>query len=676
MLYLIVISLLYCRHPPLEDLIDNVFIRDERMERESAMYKILTGNFTDPLEDIDNEYANVDLELVKKYLSEDGEVLTDLEDDNQLEVNQQETKNEGNSCMQEQERSYVPGIRKFSFGLPRKSSLDKAQQTMCLRVLLRLSDNEKKSMSDEERKEFEQYMALQKIISEEQKDFLDFAKSQWDDAFHWKIKCYKFVIAKWNTKMQRFKKLPRYYVESISIPLSVQRTNLKNQDIKVKISSCLQQESFLKVILPKLDQQHILFMKDASLLAKYPPCIEPDKVTQHFRLPVSEDTYCENLAMEAGADIVISSSGLKCLLSNIDSDHSDSWLVPVVVKSHCGKNIVYIDKRLPATIATVPQTNSWIYKYILRYYFVKSESSKKTKHTTEDKLEKATNHSDSNSNDNNLSNYDLKIFDEDLYSSDTDDLASDKTDSKINKKNVSYNLFEIGQTDLPEHERIKHGVKVYQMLVRTKTDGVEMLSDDKCQPLMLSPKMEHQLAFGAEAVTLEEGLHQWASLKFRPNTSLARVRIETSTAEIIQIERHTTVSLSNEIKRLYNVKVEDSLNILYNIIEGLSSLTPGQYIMRHVPQNGPFAYIYENTIEHRKNAFDLHLACQTEFQVTPKTPWPPIDNMMSTPSLRCFQRMPAMFFPILYQKQFKPKAGSGRPRGRPRKNANGINNQG
>lgn len=97
----------------------------------------------------------------------------------------------------------------------------------------------------------------------------------------------------------------------------------------------------------------------------------------------------------------------------------------------------------------------------------------------EDKLEKAANHSDSNSDDNDLSNYYLNIFDQDLCLSDTDkseklDSASDKTDSKINKKNVSYNLFEIGQTDLLEHERIKHGVKVYQMLVRTKTDGVEV----------------------------------------------------------------------------------------------------------------------------------------------------------------------------------------------------------
>ncbi|XP_018399079.1 PREDICTED: uncharacterized protein LOC108776846 [Cyphomyrmex costatus] len=658
-------------HPALDDLIDNVFIRDERMERESAMYKILAGNFTDPLEGINDEYADIDIEMIKKYLCEDGEDLTNLEDDKQLKINQQETKIDDNSCMQEQERSYVPGIRKLSLCFPRKSCLDRAQHAMCLRVLLKLSDNEKKSMSDEERKEFEQYMALQEIISKEQKEFLDFVKSKWNDAFAWNIKCNKFVVSKWNIKMQRFKKLPRYYIESINIPLSVQRTNLKNEDIKVTILSCLQQGSFSKVVLPKLDHQHMLFINSESLLAQYPPCVEPDKVMQHFRLPVSEDTYCESLAIEAGADIVISSSGLKCLLSNIDSDHSDSWLVPVVVKSHCGKNIVYIDKRLPPTIATIPQKNTWVYKYILRHFFVTSKSEK-IKYTKEDKLEKAAN-SDSNSNDNDLFDYYLKIFEEDLCGSNkskkSDNLASDKTD-KINKKtNVSYNLFEIGQTDLPEHERIKHEVKVYQILVRTKTDGIEMLSNNKCQPLILAPKMEHQLELGAEAVTLEESLHQWASLKFRPNTSLARVRIETNTSEIIQIERHTTTSLSNEIKRLYDIKVEDSLNILYNIIKGLSSLTPGRYIMRHVPQNGPFAYVYEHTIEPRKNVFDLHTVCQTEFQTIPNTPWPPIDHMMPTPALRCFQRMPAMFYPIMHQK-FKPI----RSRGRPRKNA--INSQG
>lgn len=119
---------------------------------------------------------------------------------------------------------------------------------------------------------------------------------------------------------------------------------------------------------PTLDRPSMLNMNPAILLNKY-RYVTPNKVTQHFRLPVSDDMYCENLAMETKADFVISSSGLKCLL-NIDSCYLNSWIIPVVIKSHNGKNVVYIDKRIPPSIATIPQKNTWVYKYILRHHFV------------------------------------------------------------------------------------------------------------------------------------------------------------------------------------------------------------------------------------------------------------------------------------------------------------------
>ncbi|XP_024869019.1 uncharacterized protein LOC112452837 [Temnothorax curvispinosus] len=654
-------------YPALEDMIDNVFIRDERMERESAMYRIMNDCFTDPFDDIKSDYADVDVELIKKYLREDGEVLSsDTEDKDEQEVEH------GSNTRVQKHKFYVPGIRKLPFYFPKRSRLNKEQQTMCLRVLLRLSSNERKGMNDEERKELQEYMALQETISEEQKEFLVFAKSKWDDSFPWLIKCNKFVALKWKAKMQEFKKLPRFYAESMNIPLSVQKNNFRIKAIKVTFISCLREGTFSKVTLPKLDLVKVsLFTNHDELFRRFPVCIAPDNVTQHFRLPVSEDSYCESLAREADADFVISSSGLKCLLNNIDPDYSNSWLIPVVVKSHHGKNIVYVNKRLPPSAATIPQKNTWVYKYVLRQYFVDVErkSSEETKHMKkEDKSEKAAN-SDTDSNDSTFYNY-LNNFEEDLALSDpdepghSDNPANGETDFKMDmKQNVSYKLFTIGPAESPQHERIKHGVKEYQMLVRTKTDGIEMLPNGKSEFLILAPRMEHQTGLGAEAVTLEEGLHQWASLKFRPDTSLARVRIETNTAEVIQIERLTTMSLSNEMKRLYNVKVEDSLSVLYNIIEGLASLAPGQYILRHVPQNGPFAYVYKQTEEIGKDVIDLHTVCEsTTFHTIPKTPWPPIDNMMTTPALRCFKRMPAMFNPFVPGQKM-----SGRPRGRPKK---------
>lgn len=71
------------------------------------------------------------------------------------------------------------------------------------------------------------------------------------------------------------------------------------------------------------------------------------------------------------------------------------------------------------------------------------------------------------------------------------------------------------------------------------------------------------------------------------------VRISAETSEILQVEHRTAMSISNEIKRLYNVKVEDSLTILHNVVQSLINLSPGRYIMRHTVRNGSFAVIYK-----------------------------------------------------------------------------------
>ncbi|XP_070158284.1 uncharacterized protein [Polyergus mexicanus] len=660
-------------NPALEDIIDDVFIKDERLERESAMYRIMRDDFTDPFEDIEQDYANVNMELIQKFLSEDP--LTDSEEEEEQKTDDKKRnrkkKNVDTDYKQNQEkRPYLPGIRKLPFNFPRRSCLTKAEQNMCLRVLLKFN-NKRKELSKEEQSEMESYIALKDKILEEQKEFLNFAKSKWNDTFNWPIKYNRFIISKWNTKMKKFKKLPRYYIESKNISLSMQKINSTfNKSIEIKFISCLHQlGSFSKVMWPKLDRPSMLNVNPAILFSKY-QCVTPNKVTQHFRLPVRDDTYCEKLAMETKADFVISSSGLKCLL-NTDSYYLNSWIIPIVIKSHNGKNVVYIDKKIPSSLATIPQKNTWVYKYILRHCFAGANNEmlkEKMQHTEENKSEKAAVHLDIGNIDLECSaefNDYLKIYEEDLYSADADksekldDLANDN-ETNDNKTNVMYKLFTIGPNESLNYELGKHDVKTYQMLVRTKMDGTEVLPNGKSQYVMLTPKMEHQLGFGAEAVTFEEVSHQWASLIFRPETSLARVRIAADTSEIIQIEKHTTTSLSNEMRRLYNVKIEDSLSILHNIIEGLSSLTPGQYIMRHVPQRGPFAYVYKQVEEPEKNVFDLHMICQSAmFQTVPKTPWPHIDTILTTPAIRHFKKMPAMF--NAYQ------SFSGQPKKKPKK---------
>lgn len=71
------------------------------------------------------------------------------------------------------------------------------------------------------------------------------------------------------------------------------------------------------------------------------------------------------------------------------------------------------------------------------------------------------------------------------------------------------------------------------------------------------------------------------------------VRISTKTSEILQIEYRTAMSINNEIKRLFNIKVEDSLVILHNVIQSLTNLSSGHYIMRHTVRNGAFATVFK-----------------------------------------------------------------------------------
>lgn len=143
-------------------MIDDVFIDDERLEREGAMYRIMRDEFNDPFEDIEQDYANVNMELIKKYLAEDP--FTDTEEEEKQETNGKKGKirkkrNIDTDCKQTQEKNlYVPGIRKLPFNFPKRSCLTKVEHNMCLRALLKLFNNEQKGLSKEEQTDLESYI--------------------------------------------------------------------------------------------------------------------------------------------------------------------------------------------------------------------------------------------------------------------------------------------------------------------------------------------------------------------------------------------------------------------------------------------------------------------------------------------------------------------------------------
>ncbi|XP_076548410.1 uncharacterized protein LOC117610656 isoform X6 [Osmia lignaria lignaria] len=570
--------------PPLEDILDNTFFSAERLEKESVMYRIMNGNFIDPFKGIEEDYNNVDINLIKSIDPE----LNKEDTDNEITTN--DTKKESQLQQKKDVKPYVPGITKPIFRFPKKSKLNAAQHAMCLRVLLRFSEADKPKLTPIEREELQTYLNLQHIISQEQDEFIEFAKSKWHER-SFKITCEDYVNLRWKSKLRYIYKLPRYYSEVTNVPF------IANKNIEVKfISLCLQMGEFPKIILPSSMKPYKLCVTSQQLRKRFPPeknlCSES---SVPFKLPTSHHHQLQVMFQIKIIGYISISLDIFLLMQNIK-----------LQKVEKDNNIKDASKE--------PEYKNDIDS-------LKNMSDCKTHSSTTAHCN--TSHFISNSQD-----------------------TQNKTFKTNFKGNISYKLFTIGPQLSEQNGLMKNVAKEYRMLVRTKTDGFEILENKVQRLLMLTPKLEYQADLGAEAVTLEESLKQWVSLIFRPHTSLARVRISAKTSEILQVEHRTAMSINNEIKRLYNIKVDNSLTILHNIIQYLQNLAPGRYIMRHTVRNGAFATIYKEVENTGKNIFDLHTMYGEEFFNLPNTAWIPLDKTIPTPMHKFFERMPAMFSPL------------------------------
>ncbi|XP_035719890.1 little elongation complex subunit 2-like [Vespa mandarinia] len=656
-------------NPSLNDILDDVFINEERLTRESVMYRLLHGNFVNPFDNMDEDYEAVKMDVIS-------------EDQNSQEKNKNNaTVNDILQQELKEKKVYVPGLVRRPCKFPKTSELNIEEQQACLRTLLTFSASEKPNLTVNDKKDLAVYFNFKEIINEEQEQYIEFVKGKWDGTKLQTIYCEDYINLRWKHKLLDILKLPRYYMETTNIPF------VSDKEITVQfIHNCLKKGSLPKIILPSLTRPFILQCNSKRLQEEFPIPNESNNTSIiHFKLPVSKDPTCEFFAQANDVDLVISSSGLNCLASNAGPNYSKTWALPITIKSFNGKNIIYIDKPPPSNFATVPEKNTWVFKYILKSSFqsklIKSERScnvkvydddlfgninsenymileddyesklnisNNTKVKTNFKCENIVEEDKSRENEShNVNTYDLEQpMSDSQEQSEKEDCEGNNDAESCYTSNVSYNLFRIGPSSTEKNELMKNTIKEYKMLVRIKEDGYEELTPTLRQKLLLIPKLEHQVGFGGEALTLEEGLKQWISLMFRPDTYLARVRISAQTSEVIQIEKRTTISINNEIKRLYNIKVEDTLTLLHNVIQTLSNVTPGCYIIRHISRNGAFATVYKETDARGKNILDLHtIYGYIQYNTIPNTPWPALDKLLVTPMHKHFKRMPLMFYP-------------------------------
>ncbi|XP_066582330.1 uncharacterized protein [Prorops nasuta] len=615
---------------------------------------------------MDEDYALV----ARHFSSPTKQEKSKQKEQNQNENNDKQMKQQskGGKKKKAAAKTYIPGILKIPYRFPRPSVLCKEEQALCLRVHLKFSASGKPELTQVDKEELQTYLSLKDYISEEQDEYLKLAQANWDGT---KIKCIceEFVNTKWSKKMQTMNYLPRYYLETTNIPIIAEKPiNLEY------VSTCKVIGHPSNINLPIFGTQYILTTSSIDLQDQF--LNDPEAKNKHdlnFKLPVSQDFMCRNLVNKCDADMVISSSGLKCLINNAGPKYNNSWILPILIESHNGKNIIFVDKPVPPTIYTVLEKNNIACKYILRNSFVVQKLSKKSRLNCQEKLY------DDILGD--LTSEELLQYEEDgayvqkekysfkehietkektcactrMCQCEQESIVEDST-KEINLQNTTYSIFNLGPQTTKQNELMKDNIKQYKILIRTKHDGIMTLENGVTQPISLAPRLEHQVSLGAEAITLEEGLHQWISLITRPETILARVRISVETSEIIQIEKRSAMAISNEVNRLYSVNVYDTLGFLHNIIQNLTNAQPGRYLLKHTERNGMFASVMKEAKSPGKNTYDLDtVRKKTEVFTSPCMPWPALDKALPTPMHKLFERMPAMYYPSQKRHQNKRK---------------------
>lgn len=160
---------------------------------------------------------------------------------------------------------------------------------------------------------------------------------------------------------------------------------------------------------------------------------------------VHQDINCKNLAKEHDVDLVISTSGLKCLATNLNSNYNNTWILPVYIEEYNSKTVIFIDKPLPSMAKNIMEKNTWVYKYIIKNYLLRNNPEPTI------------------------------IANAENADSEVDESASSVIMKEKIERNHQYNLFTIGACGESQNELMKNKIKKdYKILVRTKIDAIEV----------------------------------------------------------------------------------------------------------------------------------------------------------------------------------------------------------
>lgn len=580
---------------------------------------------------------------------------------------------------------------------PHKSSLNKKQHIQCLQAIKLLEvERPLVQYSQQEQQLINIYNALKLQIHKENTLFLEYVQKFWSKLRSRTCKVLKrnlnFSRNKWKKKMLHVYDYDQFYQEDKVIPLSP----IKNK-LEFFCDACpLELGNIAKVVLPITEENPMLHSNKLPSVKENGINNEELNIT---KLSVSQDVYAEHIAKQFDCNIVISSSGLKTIVDNYGPDFRRAWDLPVIVKQYDtqkgARNIIYIDKPLTQPNTTFRELNSMNTKLLLKTNLcVTSQHSfqipdlvtqqyKTFKSTTANNSLETEVESDTSSDAKRIKldltddqsidqNDDLQLSEnanEDSCDIIDPNLSLEETETaipldpkpphQIRKVSLFHNVcYRIWRLKIKDESNVllkgvyNSNTEEIKLLVRCKTDGT-MEENGILKPVTLVPKLEFQWEHGGEILTHSEILRQWTSLYFRPFSNLIRARI-LGNNHYYKIESVNLNKIANESIKHYKTSPSTNLGVIYNVFSNLLNTAPGNYILHHNSNQGPFTALMKSipkSIQQCLNLYELY--DKKKFNLRKDMKWNPIDVTLVSSYHERHQITPGIFPPSYENKLFK-----------------------
>lgn len=133
--------------------------------------------------------------------------------------------------------------------------------------------------------------------------------------------------------------------------------------------------------------------------------------------------------------------------------------------------------------------------------------------------------------------------------------------------------------------------------------------------LNFSPKLEYKSPFGCEVMSKFELLSEWVAQKFLPNSLTCRQRLDVKTFQKLHSSLLSINDIEEELEFRYKIQISSLLGSLHNLLELISKLSQGKYLLRHSEKAHDKFMVYKKTEgldPENKGVISLHKIFQEE----------------------------------------------------------------